>query len=66
MEITEKKSRGGKRPGSGRKPRDTVQLTIRISAEADRRLREILCKGSHPGQIIEALILKASKRIASA
>lgn len=34
-----KSTHGGKRPGSGRKPRDTQQVTLRLSPETIARLR---------------------------
>jgi hypothetical protein len=61
MQTTEHKPRGGKRLGSGRKTRDTVQLTVRISRAADRHLRGYLCEAASPGRVIETLILNFAK-----
>jgi hypothetical protein len=59
----ERKARGGKRPGSGRHKRDTVQLTVRISAKADRYLREVLCASAAPGKVVEDLILASDQSL---
>lgn len=53
------KTHGGKRRGAGRKKRDSVQITVRISREANDRLRNNLCAiGLSPGMVIEELILR--------
>jgi hypothetical protein len=39
MEAETKFTRGGRRPGSGRKPRDTQQITLRLSPATIARLK---------------------------
>jgi predicted HicB family RNase H-like nuclease len=57
LESYDKKARGGKRPGSGRKKRNTVQLTIRLSREANERLRaQATAAGLSVSELVESFI----------
>jgi hypothetical protein len=46
--------RGGRRAGSGRKPRDTRQVTLRLSPQTIRRLHEVAKELSIPiSEVVE-------------
>lgn len=56
-------SRGGRRPGSGRKKLHRVSLLLRISPEADQALRLAAQRiHSTPSRIVESLVLEKAHR----
>ena len=58
METEIKRGRGGARPGSGRKSRNTEQITLRISPETIQMLH---VAAQHAGVSISELAEKAIK-----
>jgi hypothetical protein len=52
-------TRGGRRPGSGRKKRHNIGLTLRIPKEACAKLKQLsAATGTTPGQLIAQLLSK--------
>ena len=66
MSHTEiKSSRGGRRPGSGRKKLDRVSILLRISPEADQALRATAQRFDvTPSRLVEKLVLGRTQSLA--
>jgi predicted HicB family RNase H-like nuclease len=59
-ETALKSTRGGRREGSGRKPRDTQQVTLRLSPKTIAALH---AKADNLGITLSALVEKKLKRL---